>query len=61
MASDSRHGRAHLLRSPTRQIKGDAMRNHPKVTKSESHVDAWAIMFIVVLVIGAAAFWMTHQ
>jgi len=37
------------------------MRNHPKVTKSESHVDAWAIMFIVVLVVGAAAFWMTHQ
>jgi hypothetical protein len=37
------------------------MRNHPKVSKSQSHVDGWAILFIVVLVIGAAAFWMTHQ
>ncbi|SET26489.1 hypothetical protein SAMN05216197_10999 [Pseudomonas graminis] len=37
------------------------MRNHPKVAKSDSHVDAWAILFIVVLVVGAVVFWVTHQ
>lgn len=37
------------------------MRNHPKVAKSESHVDAWAILFIIVLVAGAAVFLVTHQ
>lgn len=37
------------------------MRNHPKVVKTGSHVDAWAILFIIVLVVGAALFWVTHQ
>jgi hypothetical protein len=50
-----------VLRSPIKQTKGDAMRNHPKVAKSESHVDAWAILFIIVLVVGAVVFWVNHQ
>ena len=37
------------------------MRNHPKVAKSASRVDAWAILFIIVLVVGAALFWVNHQ
>jgi hypothetical protein len=37
------------------------MRNHSKLTKAESHVDRWAILFIVILVIGAAVFWMGHH
>ncbi len=38
------------------------MRNHyPKSAKPASHVDAWAIGFIVILVAGAALFWMLHQ
>jgi hypothetical protein len=50
-----------VLRSPIKQTKGDAMRNHPKVAKSASRVDAWAILFIIVLVVGAAVFWVNHQ
>ncbi|TDV72373.1 hypothetical protein EC915_101517 [Pseudomonas sp. LP_7_YM] len=34
---------------------------HPKVAKSTSHVDAWAIGFLVILVVGAAVFWVMHQ
>jgi hypothetical protein len=35
--------------------------NHPKVAKSDGHVDAWAILFIIILVVGAAVFWVSHQ
>ncbi len=37
------------------------MSNHPKVSKNDSHVDAWAIFFIIILVVGAAVFWVSHQ
>jgi len=38
------------------------MSNHPKVSKDkDSHVDAWAIFFIIILVVGAAVFWVSHQ
>ncbi|SQF98358.1 Uncharacterised protein [Paucimonas lemoignei] len=37
------------------------MSNHPKLSKKDSHVDAWAIFFIIVLVVGAAVFWVSHQ
>jgi hypothetical protein len=35
--------------------------HHPKTAKSDSHVDAWAIFFLIVLVVGAAVFWVSHQ
>ncbi len=35
--------------------------HHPKTAKSDSHVDAWAILFIIILVVGAAVFWVSHQ
>lgn len=37
------------------------MSNHPKISKNDSHVDAWAIFFIIILVVGAAVFWVSHQ
>lgn len=37
------------------------MSNHSKLSKPESHVDRWAILFIAILVIGAAVFWMGHH
>lgn len=37
------------------------MRHHPKVNKPDSHVDAWAILFLIVLVVGTAVFWVSHQ
>lgn len=46
------------LIKPTR---GDAMSSHPKTVKSDSNVDAWAIFFIIILVVGAAVFWVSHQ
>lgn len=35
--------------------------HHPKTAKRTSHVDAWAILFIVVLVAGGAVFWAMHH
>lgn len=35
--------------------------HHPKVAKPNSHVDAWAILFIIILVVGAGVFWLIHQ
>jgi len=35
--------------------------HHPKTAKSDSQVDAWAILFIIILVVGAAVFWVSHQ
>ncbi|MCS3468851.1 hypothetical protein M2401_002586 [Pseudomonas sp. JUb42] len=37
------------------------MSNHPKTVKSDSSVDAWAIFFLIILVVGAAVFWVSHQ
>ena len=33
------------------------MSKHPKTTKPDSSVDAWAILFIILLAVGAAVFW----
>lgn len=32
-----------------------------KPRKSDSHVDAWATAFLIVLVVAAAVFWVSHQ
>lgn len=36
------------------------MHNHPKSARSDSAVDAWAIFFLILLVAGAAVFWISH-
>ncbi|SHM53274.1 hypothetical protein SAMN05216593_101391 [Pseudomonas asturiensis] len=35
------------------------MSKHPKTTRSDSSVDAWAILFIIILAVGAAVFWVS--
>jgi len=36
--------------------------SHPvKSRKPDSHVDAWAIFFMIVLVVATAVFWVSHQ
>ncbi len=37
------------------------MRNPSKGGKSDSAVDAWAIFFLILLVVGAAVFWVSSQ
>ena len=32
-----------------------------KPRKSDSHVDAWAIAFLIILVVATAVFWVSHQ
>ena len=32
-----------------------------KPHKSDSHVDAWAILFMIILVVATAVFWVSHQ
>ena len=32
-----------------------------KVRKSDSKVDAWAILFLIILVLATAVFWVSHQ
>ncbi len=32
-----------------------------KVRKPASHTDAWAILFMIVVVVGAGLFWVTHH
>ena len=32
-----------------------------KPRKSDSHVDAWAILFMIILVVATAVFWVSHQ
>ena len=32
-----------------------------KVRKSDSKVDAWAIFFMIILVVSTAVFWVSHQ
>ena len=37
------------------------MRNRPKLRKSDSAVDAWAIFLLILLVVGAAVFWVSGR
>ncbi|XOQ67374.1 MAG: Cytochrome c oxidase subunit 2A [Pseudomonas helleri] len=37
------------------------MRTQMKVRKTSSKVDAWAILFLVILVAAAALFWSSHS
>ncbi len=37
------------------------MRTQMKVRKTSSRVDAWAILFLVILVAAAALFWSSHS
>ena len=37
------------------------MSNPTKATKSDSTVDAWAILFLIILVVGTAVFGVSHQ
>lgn len=37
------------------------MRTQMKVRKTSSEVDAWAILFLVILVAAAALFWSSHS
>ena len=37
------------------------MRTQMKVRKTGSRVDAWAILFLVILVAAAALFWSSHS
>ncbi len=41
--------------------KGDAMSNPTKARKPDSTVDAWAILFLIILVVATAVFWVSHQ
>ena len=47
--------------SPIKPKKGDAMSTPVKARKSDSKVDAWAIFFLIVLVVATAVFWVSHQ
>ncbi|SDU93630.1 hypothetical protein SAMN05216202_1891 [Pseudomonas mucidolens] len=37
------------------------MSNPTKVRKNDSSVDAWAILFLIILVVSTAVFWVSHQ
>lgn len=37
------------------------MSNPSKAGKSDSSVDAWAILFIIILVVATGVFWVSHQ
>jgi hypothetical protein len=37
------------------------MSNPTKVTKPDSTVDAWAILFLILLVVGTAGCWGRHE
>jgi len=37
------------------------MSKHPKTTKPGGSVDTWAILFIVILAVGAAIFWASSR
>ena len=50
-----------FLQSPIKPTRGDAMSNPTKARKSDSSVDAWAILFLIILVVGTAVFWVSHQ
>jgi hypothetical protein len=50
-----------FVQSPIKPTRGDAMSNPTKARKSDSAVDAWAILFLIILVVGTAVFWVSHQ
>jgi hypothetical protein len=50
-----------LVQSPIKPTRGDAMSNPTKARKPDSTVDAWAILFLIILVVSAAVFWVSHQ
>ncbi|PLR64272.1 hypothetical protein QCBJ_05915 [Pseudomonas sp. QC2] len=50
-----------LMQSPIKPTRGDAMSNSTKARKPDSTVDAWAILFLIILVVGTAVFWVSHQ
>ena len=37
------------------------MSNPTKARKGDSNVDAWAILFLIILVVATAVFWVSHQ
>lgn len=37
------------------------MNNTTKASKSDSSVDAWAILFLIILVVSTAVYWVSHQ
>ena len=41
--------------------RDDLMATPLKPRKSDSHVDAWAILFMIILVVATAVFWVSHQ
>jgi hypothetical protein len=49
------------MQSPIKPTRGDAMSNSTKARKPDSTVDAWAILFLIILVVGTAVFWVGHQ
>jgi len=49
------------VQSPIKPTRGDAMSNPTKARKSDSSVDAWAILFLIILVVSTAVFWVSHQ
>jgi hypothetical protein len=50
-----------FVQSPIKPTRGDAMSNPTKATKTDSNVDAWAILFLIILVVSTAVFWVSHQ
>jgi hypothetical protein len=50
-----------FMQSPIKPTRGDAMSNPTKARKSDSAVDAWAILFLIILVVSTAVFWVSHQ
>ncbi|KPW27505.1 hypothetical protein ALQ59_102547 [Pseudomonas syringae pv. apii] len=59
--SQKRGGSHFHVQSPIRPTRGDAMSKHPKVAKPGRSVDTWAILFIVILAVGAAMFWASSR
>jgi len=47
--------------SPIKPKRGDAMSTPVKARKSDSKVDAWAIFFLIILVVSTAVYWVSHQ
>ena len=37
------------------------MSNPVKARKSDSTVDAWAILFLIILVVATAVYWVSHK
>ncbi|MGX1126454.1 hypothetical protein AB7M23_003247 [Pseudomonas sp. HLS-6 TE3448] len=37
------------------------MGNSTKSVKSDSHVDAWATLCLIILVVVTAVYWVSHQ